>query len=96
MASPEDWAVPRGSTVLVTGANGFLGSHIADQFLQHGLTVRGAVRDVRKNEWLADVFHEKYGQGRFRLLGVPDMASEGAFDEAVKGNIYSPPRGHIP
>lgn len=65
-------------------ANGFLGSHIADQFLQHGFKVRGAVRDERKSAWLADLFHEKYGQERFELLSVPDMAAEGAFDEAVK------------
>ncbi|KAK7931191.1 hypothetical protein PG985_001903 [Apiospora marii] len=85
MTSQEDWAVPRGSTVLVTGANGFLGSHIADQFLQHGFQVRGAVRDVSKNVWLADVLNQKHGKGRFELRGVPDMAAPGAFDDAAQG-----------
>lgn len=81
----ENLAVPQGSTVLVTGANGFIGSHVADQFLQHGFKVRGVVRDVAKNAWLADLFHQNYGQDRFELWAVPDMAAEGAFDKAVKG-----------
>ncbi|KAJ3547636.1 hypothetical protein NM208_g1419 [Fusarium decemcellulare] len=78
-------AVPKGSTVLVTGANGLLGSHIADQFLEYGYKVRGTVRDVDKNSWLSTVFDKKYGKGVFELFEVSDMASQGAFIEAVKG-----------
>ena len=42
-------AIPSGSTVLVTGVNGFLASHIADQFLRLGYSVIGTVRDAAKN-----------------------------------------------
>lgn len=83
--SAEDWAIPQGSTVLVTGANGLLGSHIANQFLQHGFKVRGVVRNATKHSWLADRFHQNYGPDRFELWGIPDIAVEGAFDEAIKG-----------
>ena len=85
MAPLQNLAVPKGSTVLVTGANGLLGSHIADQFLEHGYKVRGTVRDTEKNAWLQTVFDKKYGKGSFELFKVPDLTVDGAFDEAVKG-----------
>lgn len=78
-------AVPKGSTVLVIGANGFLGSHIADQFLRHGYKVRATVRDPAKDAWAVKLFSKLYGNGRFELVAVPDMEPEGAFDEVVKG-----------
>lgn len=85
MAPVVNPAVPKGSTVLVTGANGLLGSHVADQFLEHGYKVRGTVRDTGKNAWLQALFDKKYGEGRFELFTVADLSAEGAFDEAVKG-----------
>lgn len=80
-------AIPKGSIVLVTGANGLLGSHIAKQFLEYGYKVRGTVRDPVKNSWLVDLFDKSYGQGKFELFRLSDMAAEGAFDEAVKGTL---------
>ncbi|KAM0425855.1 hypothetical protein ACHAPT_008793 [Fusarium lateritium] len=77
-------AVPPDSLVLVTGVNGFLGSHISDQFLQHGYKVRGTVRNLEKCEWLIKYFETKYGAGRFELVKVSDMAAEGAFHEAIR------------
>ncbi|KDN59917.1 putative NAD dependent epimerase/dehydratase [Colletotrichum sublineola] len=85
MASLTNPAIPRGSLVLVTGVNGYLGSHIADQFLHYGYNVRGVVRDTIKSSWLCDLFEGKYGKGRFELSEVPDMTAEGAYDEVVKG-----------
>ncbi|KAI9147377.1 Aldehyde reductase 2 [Paramyrothecium foliicola] len=85
MASLDNLAVPKGSTVLVTGANGLLGSHIADQFLEYGYKVRGAVRDTKKSSWLQNVFDTKYGKGNFELFEVADLAANGAFDNAVRG-----------
>ncbi|EXL68140.1 hypothetical protein FOPG_15792 [Fusarium oxysporum f. sp. conglutinans race 2 54008] len=89
MPSLPQLAVPKGSTVLVTGANGLLGSHIADQFLAYGYKVRGTVRDLEKSSWLADVFVKNYGKGSFELVKVPDMAAKSAFDEAVKASILT-------
>lgn len=85
MPSIENPAIPKGATVLVTGANGLLGSHIADQFLEYGYNVRGTVRDTEKNAWLAQLFEKNHGPGRFELFKVPDMTAEGAYNEAVKG-----------
>lgn len=83
--SSDDLVIPKGSLVVVTGANGFIGSHVVDQLLQHGYNVRGTVRNVAKNSWLNDYFSAKYGPGRFSLAEIPDMSHEGAFDEVVKG-----------
>lgn len=84
MLKTEDWAIPKGSTVLVTGANGFIGSHIADQFLQYGFRVRGTVRNADKNMWLEHVFREKHGHGCFEMWTVPNMADQGALDTAAE------------
>ncbi|EKG18975.1 NAD-dependent epimerase/dehydratase [Macrophomina phaseolina MS6] len=84
--SPIDQpAIPKGSTVLITGANGFIGSNIADQFLKVGYKVRGTTRNPQKNIWISNLFDRKYGPGKFELVAVADMEAEGAYDEAVKG-----------
>jgi NAD(P)-dependent dehydrogenase (short-subunit alcohol dehydrogenase family) len=85
MAEISNRALPKGSTVLVTGANGFLGAHIADQFLAQGYKVRGTVRDTKRDAWLVDHFGKLYGKDNFELVAVTEMEKEGAFDEAVKG-----------
>lgn len=81
-------AVPKGSLVLVTGANGLVGSHIADQYLYYGYKVRGTARDTDKNAWLVDFFRARYGEDSFELFKVPDMNAEGAYDDAVKGRPF--------
>jgi nucleoside-diphosphate-sugar epimerase len=78
-------ALPKDSLVLVTGVNGYIGSHVADQFLEAGYRVRGTAREIAKAEGLKHLWEKKYGPGRFEVVAVPDMAVEGAFDEAVKG-----------
>ena len=44
---------PEGKTVALTGATGFLGSHIADALLAAGYSVRAAVRPTSNLRWLA-------------------------------------------
>jgi len=81
-------AIPKDAIVLVTGVNGYIGSHVADQFLEAGYRVRGTARDLRKTEGLKELWEKKYGPSRFEFLTVQDMAEEGAFDEAVKGKPH--------
>jgi nucleoside-diphosphate-sugar epimerase len=80
-------AIPKGSLVLVTGVNGFVGSHVADQFLAAGYRVRGTARDLHKTDGLGELWKQKYGQDSVEFVQVTNMSNEGAFDEAVKG-IY--------
>ncbi|EGE80807.1 aldehyde reductase II [Blastomyces dermatitidis ATCC 18188] len=84
-AATEKLAIPRGSLVLVTGANGYIASHVIDQLLQANFRVRGTVRKLTRGLWLNDHFTSKYGPGKFELVEVPDMAVAHAYDDAVKG-----------
>jgi len=43
-----------GETVLVTGATGFIGSHVAERLVSLGGRVRGLARSTAKGQWLAD------------------------------------------
>ncbi|KAL2688938.1 hypothetical protein Neosp_002988 [[Neocosmospora] mangrovei] len=81
----EHSTIPTGSTVLVTGVNGLIGSHVANEFLERGYNVRGTVRDVFKSAWIQDLFVKQYGQDKFTLFPVIDLALPDAFEEAVKG-----------
>jgi nucleoside-diphosphate-sugar epimerase len=79
-------SIPKGSLVLVTGANGYVGSQIAKHFLEHGYKVRGTVRDLKKASWLVnDVFKTYADSGNLELVHVHDLAADHAFDEAVRG-----------
>ncbi|EJT99744.1 NADP-binding protein [Dacryopinax primogenitus] len=71
------------ATVLVTGANGFLGLYIVKQLLEGGYTVRGTVRSVSKGEWIKNKF-SAYGS-HIDYTIVEDITKTGAFNEAVKG-----------
>jgi nucleoside-diphosphate-sugar epimerase len=78
-----------GTTILVTGANGLIGSHIIDQLLARKYNVRGVVRDVKKDAWLSEYFMHKHKEAKFELVSVPDMTVEGCYDEVVKGTVSS-------
>lgn len=78
--------IPKGSWVLVTGANGYIASHVIKEFLARGFRVRGTVRDLYKTGWvIEDLFSEEASLGNFALVQVPDLGTEGAFDDAIKG-----------
>jgi len=90
MPSPiilADPAIPFGSTVLVTGVNGLIASHIADQLLQAGYSVRGTVRNLSKCAWMTSFFAQRYPSSNvtFELAHVPDISQDGCFDNAVRG-----------
>ncbi|RFU24080.1 hypothetical protein B7463_g12263, partial [Scytalidium lignicola] len=70
--------------VLLTGANGFVGSHILDQLLKAGHSVRSVVRSSSKaSQVLADF--PNHGN-KLETAIVPDISAPGAFNEAVKSN----------
>ncbi|KAH8806075.1 hypothetical protein F5884DRAFT_681009 [Xylogone sp. PMI_703] len=84
--SDLETTVPKGSLVLVTGATGFVATHVCKQFLERGYKVRGTARDVQKASWLInDLFKTYAGRGDLELVQVPDLAADHAFDEAIKG-----------
>lgn len=85
MAPIEGAVLPKGSWILVTGANGFVGSHVVDQFLRLGYNVRGTVRDTKKNSWLAEYFPKKYPNVQFELVEVKDMTDVEALKKVADG-----------
>ncbi|KAJ3820713.1 hypothetical protein F5880DRAFT_1615323 [Lentinula raphanica] len=74
--------VPPGSTVLVTGANGYIAAWIVRTLLEEGYRVRGTVRTRDKGRALQKIF-EKF-ETKFEFVVVPDITKDGAFDEAVQ------------
>jgi nucleoside-diphosphate-sugar epimerase len=70
--------------ILVTGVNGFIGSHVARTLLCRGYRVRGTVRVLCKGDFLANHFIAEFGAGKFEVAVVPDLLAEDAFDEALK------------
>lgn len=81
--------------MLVTGANGFVASHVADQLLSAGYRVRGTTRDVERNQWLQDHFDNIYGANKFELFEVPNMVAVNAFHDAVKSTALRPQAQYI-
>lgn len=78
-------AIPYGSLIVVSGVNGFIGSHVADQALAAGFRIRGTTRSLHRNAWVQEYFKNKYGSEVFELVEVPDMTVEGAFKSALEG-----------
>jgi len=68
--------------VLLTGCNGFVGSHILDQLLAKGISVRGVVRSQAKAQQVLSDFPTHGKQLDFGI--VPDISAPGAFEEVVK------------
>jgi len=83
----ETSAIDPGSTILVTGANGLIASHVADQLLTAGYNVRGTVRNLEKCAWMPSFFASRYARKNvvFELVEVADMSLDGCFDDAVHG-----------
>jgi nucleoside-diphosphate-sugar epimerase len=79
-------ALPLGSTVLIIGANSYVGTHIVDQLLKLDYKVCGTVRNVEQNLWLNTHF-ARYGEHMFELVEVKDISMKGAIDECVKGAL---------
>lgn len=70
-------------TILVTGASGYIASHVVRQFLEAGYKVRGTVRSESSAEKVRQV-HAKYADA-LSFSFVKDISAPGAFDEAIKG-----------
>ncbi len=76
-----------GPLVLVTGASGFIASHIVQQLLADGHRVRGTVRDPRRLEPDGPLNSLPGASERLELVAA-DLTVPGSFDEAVRGCDY--------
>ncbi|KAH9066859.1 NAD-P-binding protein [Lactarius vividus] len=69
------------TTILVTGASGFVGSHVISELLRGGYTVRGAVRS--HNVTRVNKSYESFGD-KFSVTVIDDLITSDLSD-AVKG-----------
>jgi nucleoside-diphosphate-sugar epimerase len=77
--------LPPNSLILVTGANGFIASHIVDQLLQYNYRVRGTVRSLSRCTWMTPLFQQRYPSTPFELVEIPDITAPNCYDTALQG-----------
>lgn len=70
--------------ILLTGANGFVGSWVLDHLLKEGHSVRAIIRSQSKADQVSSDFSSYKSQLDFGI--VPDITTPGAFDEVVKSD----------
>lgn len=71
------------SVVLVTGANGYIASHVVNELLKIGYRVKGTVREPKP--WLNKMFDNRYGPDRFILTVLHDFNNVGKIRETMEG-----------
>lgn len=77
----SNYVIPPGSFILVTGANGYIASHVVNILLELGFRVRGTVRTAKP--WLNRYFCQKYGEGRFESVIVPALEEPEAWSNIM-------------
>lgn len=77
------YILPQGSRVLVTGANGYIASHIVDNLLRMGYLVRGTTRTQKP--WLNEFFEQRYGIGVFETVRISNFDNEKDTERLLDG-----------
>jgi nucleoside-diphosphate-sugar epimerase len=78
----KNLALSKGSLILVTGASGYIGSHVVNEALEAGYKVRGTARSQEKCESTKQNFNNN---PNYSTAIVANFQVESAFDEAMKG-----------
>ncbi len=76
------------STVLVSGATGFVGLHTIIQLLQHGHTVHGTLRSPKREGEVRESIARHVDAGDRLSLHQCDLMSDEGWDDAIAGCDY--------
>jgi nucleoside-diphosphate-sugar epimerase len=71
--------------ICITGATGYVGSHIVEAFLAAGIPVRAAVRSPDDTEKTAHLHAMAERHGAELTLHAADLGTPGSFDAALEG-----------
>jgi nucleoside-diphosphate-sugar epimerase len=74
------------SLVFITGATGYIGTHLIGDVLKAGHRVRAAVRSEEKGQAIKDLYPSFVDRIEFAV--VSDMSQASAYDNALKGVSY--------
>lgn len=74
------------SLVFITGASGYIGTHLIGDVLKAGHRVRAAVRSEEKGQAIKDLYPSS--SDRIEFAVVPDMSQASAYQNALKGVSY--------
>ena len=72
--------VDKGSKVLVSGANGYIGMWIVRTLLERGFAVRGTVRTEDKGKFMIEYFKSLGYGDKFEVVIVDDITKVGVID----------------
>lgn len=73
--------------VCISGVTGYIGAHVAKEFLEHGYTVRGTVRSLTKKKGVEHVEHWQK-EGLPIELVEADLLNEKSWEAACEGADY--------
>jgi nucleoside-diphosphate-sugar epimerase len=71
------------SLVFITGASGYIGTHLIGDVLKAGHRVRVAVRSEEKSQAIKELYSSSLNKIEFVV--VPDMSQSSAYEKALKG-----------
>ena len=74
--------------VCVSGASGFIASHVVRELLERGYRVRGTVRSLAKEKDFAHLTALPGAAARLELVEA-DLLRDGSFDAAVRGATHA-------
>jgi len=75
------------TSVLVTGASGFLGMHCVLRLLKDGYQVRGAVRNLARGERAKAMLSEHVDTQNLSFVQA-DLSDDAGWEDAVRGTTY--------
>lgn len=88
MAESQERIDNRGKLVCVTGASGFIGTHVVRELLARGYRVRATVRDASDTSKVAHLRELADGAEQPLEIVSADLMDDGCFDEPFSGCEY--------